>query len=371
MSESNLQQTQEKPSLIGLLPWIAILAGCVIVTFYQFNRPGIEAPTINPPPGIQVEGDKEVSQRDKLRQRAEFFDDHVAHVVAKTLKENRLAAGRCVEKIEDLFDGYSEGTEPFVDEIMSFSSRWKTLKNMGRDWWYEDDSNSRMVSEMFQKHYFTEEKLQVALEGLLEDFRDEIQANQRAMLSDISISASQSGIPEITIPSHEQFSADVSNKLKTMSGKAATNSVTDGVTTFIASEVGSIAASQVVIQVLARFGTAAVVTTSAAGGGSVMVGGAAAGGGGGAVGGPLGVAVGVTVGIVVGIVIDYFMTKSSKAKLTRQMNDVLKNFKKTILDGNDDHPGISESLGAACNSYHESVKSTLYDSFMSNFEVNN
>lgn len=343
-------------SSFPLWSWSIILLGCVGTIVYLFNRPSPAVPTIGAPPVPTVES----SQQQLQLQRERFFDFSVAPVIGATHRENKLAADRCIARIDDLFNGYSEGTKPFVDDIMSFGSRWQALKNMGSDWWYEDDANGRMVSELFQKHYFTNEKLQNSMATILNDFRDEIRANQRKLLSEISTSAKNSQIPNLTIPSYELFTRNVAASLEQMSGDAVRTSVTDGITTLIVSEVGSIAVSQLVVQIMARFGTAAV-TSAAAGGGSAMVGGAAAGGGGGAFGGPVGAAVGAGVGIAVGIVIDYFMTQSSKAALTTQMDGVLKDLKRTIISGNSEAEGLQSALNSACDAYNESVKSSLYE----------
>lgn len=354
---------KKKRSVAPLIVWSLVLVGSVGTIGHLFSRPISKRPTIDAPPVPVVEGTSNQEQARLRQARAEFFDASVAPVVQKTHQENKLAADRCITKIEDLFDGYSEGTKPFVDDIMSFGSRWQALNNLGRDWWYEDDSNGRMVSETFQNHYFTEEKLTTSLTELLNDFRDEILANQRKMLSEIIASASSSETPELIIPSYDTFSQDIKQKLKGMSADAATNSVSTGIVTMIVSEAGTIAVQQLVVQILARFGTAAA-TTAAAGSGSAMVGGTAAGGGGGAFGGPVGVAVGAATGLAVGIVIDYFMTKSSKAKLTTQMNEVLDDFKTTIITGNDRGVGLKSALNKACDDYNENVKSSFYQNIV-------
>ncbi|MDB4368879.1 hypothetical protein N9Z58_01965, partial [bacterium] len=221
----------------------------------------------------------------------------------------------------------------------------------------------------FQKHYFTERQLKNSLTEILNDFRDEIRANQRLMLSEIDTCAKNSSIPNLIIPKYDEFSKEITFKLRNMSARAATQSTLDGIITLLASEAGVVAVQQLGSQILTRLGTTAT-SAAAAGGSSAMASGAAAGGGGGAFGGPVGIAVGACAGIAVGIVIDHFMNKSSKVKLTNQMDSALVDFERTILWGPGGRGGLNSALNLACDKYNESVKSSLFETVINKTEGN-
>ncbi len=196
--------------------------------------------------------------------RARFYDVSVEPQIIATDLLNRQAADRCVDRITRLMDGYRAGVDPFVDDLTSISTRLGIVRRMPSDWWYRDQGVKTYVREKFETHLFSEAKLTADIASVLVDFRDEVDANQRRMLTDIKASLSAADLPNIELEAYEPLFQKVAADLQSMAIEKGTTSVQHGVASLFVSEVGSFAAVSVVASVVARF-TVAGATSAMAG----------------------------------------------------------------------------------------------------------
>lgn len=300
------------------------------------------------------------------RCRADFFESQVLSKLEATDEANRLAAKRCLQRIEQNFDGYRAGVGPFVDDITGIQSRFGILKRMPGGWWNGDERVNKYVTEKFEQHLFSEATLTDDLRSSLESFRNDVRANQRELLIRTRAAISQSDLPPIELDDYESFFEIVNQQIRALTGDEAKTSVTDGLVSLIVSEAGSTAVGMIAGRFVAGF-TASSATAIAASGGATAGGAAAGAAGGSMVPGP-GTIAGFAVGLVVGLGIDYWMTNQTAASLRSELLLYIDRIESDLLNGPASAPanidvrqGIASGIDTACELLRDGVHQRLFD----------
>ena len=341
--ESPVDRCETHPERIRAFPIAAIVLIAAIAGTFSLVMNGGPKP-IGAPPASEAEAVLTVtSPTDRETLRKEFFEREVLPAIAQTDQQNREAAERCIERLSRLIDQYRQGVDPFVNDLTSIKTRLGIVRRMPAAWWKEDRSVEAYVQTKFEQHLFSEQQLINDVGAALDGFRDEVDANQRRMLTQIRASLEISDLPEIRVEDDDAFLASVANQLQTYSSQQGTSSLQNGLTVLVLSEAGSYAAMSLASGLLARFGTTAATTAAAAGG--ATAGASAAGAGSGSLAGPVGTAVGLGVGLVIGLTIDWWMTEKFEEELSGNLHQYLDRLKQSILDGPGDESGSSS--GAA------------------------
>ncbi len=364
MSNSANQRRSPVPPLA-----VCALAGAIValLTFVVVSNRSL--PT---PPGMLPAPTRQPSTPPRDVVRAVFFDEQVEPLVVQTDALNRQAAKRCVERLRLLIAGYRTGVEPFVEDLTSISTRLGIVRRMPANWWKEDGRVEAYVQGKFESHIFSQQQLTQDVAGILNDFRDEVDANQKRMLVSVQASLDTADLPEVDIQNYEPFFVSVANQLQTYSAEQGTTSVYNGLTVLAVSEVGSFAAVSVVSGLLARFGSAAAAT--AAVGVGATAGTTAAGAGGGSLAGPVGTVVGLGAGLAVGLSIDWWMTEQFEEKMNQQMKGFLDSLEQTLLHGSPGsihnispvtlsttEDGIAEALPVVCDRLLVAYRERFYE----------
>ncbi|TWU60481.1 hypothetical protein Poly51_07570 [Rubripirellula tenax] len=325
------------------VPLVAAFVGSLLaagitafITFPSENLPDPPAvpasPTTSPPASIvETPAKAEGSQSLLIAKRGQFFDEQVEPQIAATDALNRAAADRCITRLSRLIDGYQSQVPPFVDDLTSWSTRFSIVSQLPGQWWNTDDRVSVYISDKFESHLFSEQGLTEDIGAILQDFRSEVDANQKRMLTSVHASLSTSDLPDINLDSYRPFFEKVAHDLQTYSAQQGASSVTSGVTAILVSEAGSYVAVTVVGSLFGRVAATGAVT-AAVGAGATATGGAA-GAGGGSVVGPAGTVVGLVVGLGVGMAIDWYMTDQFQVQLSSQMTSYLDSLRQSLLYG--------------------------------------
>ena len=309
----------------------ALVAVTVFLLSHELEKATVSArPPLPEVPTLPIpEVTPDPPRRDVLR--ASFFDTHVIPKIEETDQLNREAADRCVRRLRRVIDQYRGHVNPFVEDLTSISTRLGIVRRMPGGWWKEDDRVEAYVEEKFHRHLFSEERLMVDVASVLDQFRVEVDVNQKRMLASVQASLDTADLPEVSVEEYERFFASVARQLSEYSTQQGRSSVYNAVTVLVISEAGSYAAITIVSGLLARFG--AMAATSAVAAGGATAGASAAGAGGGSLAGPVGTAVGLGVGLVIGLGIDWWMTEQFEEELTIQMDAYLDSLETALLYG--------------------------------------
>ncbi|MFI4873832.1 MAG: hypothetical protein ACIALR_00735 [Blastopirellula sp. JB062] len=302
-----------------------------------------------------------VMQSDQIEIRQKIFYEQVLPSIEEADQVNREAAERCVARVVESFAGYRAGITHFAEDVTSLGTRFGVVARMPKDWLYQNGSVRLLIAGKLAKHVISAEALQHDIESSLSIFQQDLEANRGKMLSQI-----QSASGDLAIPELQQLDVDTLSKeiISQLQNASAENAARDA-TVFVVTEVGLVVTGSVIEQMFAAI---AVRLGSAAGG--ATVGGAAVGGGGGLAAGPIGSGVGIAGGIVVGLVIDYWLTESTKATLTQQLNGLLDQIETAVLDGvaveepeGELSPGLKSMLQNSCDqlqrAYQESLRQRM------------
>ncbi|TWU08293.1 hypothetical protein [Stieleria varia] len=306
--------------------------------------------------------------------RAGFFDEYVQPEIARADQLNRESAERCLKRIDTLIDQYHRGVDPFVRDLTSLSTRFGIVRRMPGGWWNQDDRVQTYVRDKFEQHLFSQETLLADVSAVLNEFKQEIDTNQRRMLVSIKAALSESDLPSVLTQEYPEFFDGVSKSLQGYAADQGTSSVHNMVGAFVLGEAGAFAARSLLGGLLARFAPSAAV--AAASGATAAAGSSAAGAGSGSLGGPVGAVVGFGVGLAVGLVIDWWMTERFEAELSSQMHGYLDDLNRALISGPDasmagsvktDTPsvGLAVALPQLCDGLADAYRERFFEQIVS------
>jgi hypothetical protein len=334
---------------------VLLLSACAIVWIAM--RPVVEAPSMPSAPAMPVEMIPQKSEAELRAARDVFFITDVEPSIQEADKLNREAAARCVARLTQSFTGYRAGVQPFCEEINTWGTRMSVIRRMPGDWWYEQNEVSVFIQQKFATHLFSDQKLRDDIDSAMAQFREDVNANQMSLIASIRAAVSSKDLPGLPEIDYNDFSKDLSSRLTAYSAQSAKESVVNGIVTEVVSGVGGIAAEQLLAQLVVRLSAMVGASTATAGG--ATAGGAAVGGGSGSIGGPVGVAAGIAVGLVIGGVIDWWMSSSFEAKMTEQLNDLIDELNREVIEGTANRPGLRVGLRGSCDVIRQAYQDSL------------
>ena len=355
-----------------LMPVMAILASILLLLFALWVA---RRPTTPPPTPIHQSTVPSVDQpRITEEEIKAFFDTEVRPALGAYDTRNKAAVDRAVERITHGVEEYRKGIKPFVEDITSWGTRFGVIRRLGNDlgekWWGDPTKATevhRYVSRKFEKHLFSDAKLNALVTVSLNQFRDDLSASQNKLHADIKAAWDKS------IHAHYELNIQkiiqkVNASVQTTASTMATDSVTVGVVSFIggcALEEATEALVKVVIARVAAYIATSAATTTATSGGATATTTTAGGGGGTAVGGPVGAIIGVAAGLVVGLIADWWMTNQLEKKLTDECNQMITDVKNQILMGTKQDPGLKhafiESIQLLMSGEENSIHTSLQE----------
>jgi len=344
----------------GSLLGIAVI---VLLLFIVTKDPSKSSGDVSLAPQV-AQVDRSVQER---KRRTEFFETRVLADLEATDELNLLAAARCVSRIEQNFQRYRDGVDGFVEELTGLQARFGILKRMPGGWWNKDDRVGTYVTEKFERHLFSEEKLTSDLRDALEGFREEVRANHLALLSRTQAAIDQSDLPPIKLDEYETFFAVVTKNINDLADDEARTSVTDGLVTLFISEAGSTAVGLIAGRLIVSLGASTAASVATAGG--ATAGGAAAGAAGGSIVPGAGTVIGFGLGLIAGFGIDYWMNEQTAAKLRTELLLYINSMESDLLlgpvvDASDDSKppqGVQVGVGAVCERLRDGVHQRLYE----------
>lgn len=336
------------PSLLrSILGPMAVLVLCGAGWLYAILH---ETPPPEPPPVIPAAPPTSTPSQN----RGEFFAGQIQPILQQHDAKNRDAAKRLVARVTSNFETYKSGIDPFTDELTSWGTRLTVLKNMPLDWWNgkEGRRNAELIRQKFEAHILSEQRLADDLTDAFGEFKNALEANRTRLLADVRAAVSSSQFSDLSLPDYAEFRQDVLQRVLTFAEGRTVDSVYYGMATFLASEVGTVAASHIASRLMvaaAAYGMNAGII------GGATAAGAAAGGGSGSTLGPVGTAVGVVIGIGVGIVIDWILTEHFRERLAADLTTYLDQVRDGMLTGiaeteagEETIPGIEDCVDDYC-----------------------
>lgn len=344
---------RSKFTLTILLGSITLIASLGIIA-YVVMAPGPEPPPPpEPPQPITTVVEPEIPSFDAEA----FFDSDVKPIIAKTDKAHREAVQRCLSRLEDSFAKYRRGIPHFVDDLSSYRTRFGIMSLMPSDWWNESDDIGVYIGEKFEKHMFSEKRLERDIDNALQAFKKDIEANRNEMLIQIRATVEASDLPHIPKLDSAGYAKDLKQRLKEFAAESGKDSVKNMLIVEIASGVLGVATKTLITSISIRL--AASVTGAAAGAGGATAGGTAAGGTGGSVAGPPGAFAGAAVGFLLGIIIDWYMTDQFQKKLSHQLDKMITDASQTVVSGTKSTAGLREMLTHTCDQFKQAYRDLL------------
>jgi len=306
---------------------------------------------------------QEVSQRSEADMRQELFDDQIVPAIREADWANRAAAERCLTRIQESFQRYRQGVEPFAEDVTGLGSKWGVLRRMPGDWMTGSNSAEAFISGKLEQYVFSAQEIQQDVDASLALLREDTEANRNVMLRKVKTATAGLSLPAIQNLHVQMFSHQVIEKVREFSTETAVNSVTDLVVIEVASGAGGYAAEQVFMATLVRIGTTA---------GGATVGSAAAGSGLGSTVGPLGTGVGVVAGLIAGLIIDQVLGEYARSNVSKQLLELIDQIEVAAINGVPKHtnsaidayPGLKHLLQNTCDELNRANLEILKQSIL-------
>jgi len=302
-----------------------------------------------------------------------FFENEVHPQLAQYSKRNQEAVNRAVERISIEINEYGEGIPAFVEDVTSLGTKFGVFGRWWKDrWkkgWGNDPVNATHLQEYmsgkFEEHLFSDQDLKLLIQETLEQFRDDLKANQNRLHADVTSAWKLQPYAQGDLHL-EQVVAEVDQNIKSLSHKMGTDSLTNGVLAFVGDFVlGGTAggvANAIIVYVSANLVSSTAFTSAVSGGVIMKL--SVAGGAGGSTLGPVGTVVGAAAGIIVGGIADWWMTKNLEEELTNECNSLLSQVKAQLLMGTKDAPGLQQAFLESISILEEAEESALRKSIM-------
>lgn len=354
MIKAWLNEARRICSCVGQFPtpWLgAVLGICVLLLFLTMQ-------SARTPSGISNSIKTSASIFDAKADRRElFYRESISPLISEYEQSNIDAAQRAIDRIHAMLDGYRENIPLFVEDITGWGTRFGVITRMPGDYWYEDDRVTKYVTSKFEKRLFTEETFRNDIERILEQFRDDLEANRNHLLAGVTeeLNEAEGHVYQEIDPDY--FVHIAHERMASSIAVYGTDSLMNGVISMVLGETAGVIAvqlaSRVVIGVVSHLATATAVSggTTAAGAGT----GSAAG----TFGGPVGIGVGLVVGTLIGAGVDIYMTSEYRAKLNTDMNYYISEIEKSLYIGTGTEVCLADQLRFAVIDINSTYRSVL------------
>jgi hypothetical protein len=352
------------PYVIGVIAMVGIVgyvANRIFPTAYNVMMPTArKTPTTMPLPDADVTA---------------FYRKEISPLLDAAVKRNREAADRAIALLHERFNAHRAGVRPFADDVSGWVTRFGVVGRFATDQWDQHvrgnakaNAVGDYIEEKFRGHVLSEASLQADLEEVLKQYREDLTASRNQLFAEIRLPLQGSQSP-ITLDDKtwNTFCLDVDRRAKVLNATTPRDGVVTGLASVAGGWIGAEASEVVVMQILARVGTAVAVESAEAAtvaSGSAMIGGTATGGGVGSLGGPAGTVIGVGVGLVIGTAIDWWMTDRMEAKVTDQCFTFLDTVERQIVDGGAQSPGLRASFEDAIRLQDQNQRQAIIEALV-------
>ncbi len=109
--------------------------------------------------------------------RREFFEKVVLPNLQELERRNDEAAVRCIDRIRAAFRRYRRGVPQFVDDVMSWRTRFGVLCRLPRELILKDNCVQKYIQPKFERYVFSQRKLRKDLDDALRGYREDVRAN--------------------------------------------------------------------------------------------------------------------------------------------------------------------------------------------------
>lgn len=296
-------------------------------------------------------------------EREALFSEELVPILDASKRRNHQAAERAVRGVHDVFRNYRAGIAPFVEDISSLGTRAKIAWRMPKDWLSDSNGVQQIVLEKYERHIFSEAKLNRDIAAIFAAYREDLLAGDNQMRGQVRIAIAAAALPHLPVSDFERYHREFDAALTTFSTQRARESVYQGLAILVTSEVASVTAYKIAQQVSANTGTRVAALAMSRGG--AAAGGAAAGSAlGSVIPGP-GTIIGLGVGLVAGICVDWWMNDRFQDKLTSEMSTYVNRLETQMLNGTLNEPGIREALMRFADEWsamqHRAVRQTILE----------
>ena len=286
------------------------------------------------------------------REQIPFIETEINPALDTYDTRNQVAVDSAVDRISRGIDEYRNGIKPFVEDITSWGTRFGVIRrqtsDLGEKWWGNPENATEVttyVQSKVERHLFSDQKLNALVASSLDQFRDDLAANQNRLHADINAAWRKDRHKPHDL-NLKRLTQQVNDNMVAISKNMSTDSVTVGVFSFVgglALEESTTAIVQIIAARTAAYMALFAAESAASAGGSTGAGTAGGAAAGSAIG-PWGTVIGIAAGIAVGIIADWWMTGKLEKKLTKECDEMISGVKSQIIDGTKDAPGLRQAF---------------------------
>lgn len=278
-------------------------------------------------------------------QKEVFFRHTIPNAEMKFRQDNQRAIERLEERIEVRFQQWESKIPEFVKDVTDLGSKTKiagkSLSDFVNRTRGKDDNAKEVqiyVQTIFEKHLFSSDELNQAVEEIAQQFVDDISSNRKVFYFELQKDWEEYRFDSRSFPSDElskrtdlRMNQFVQDHVYKMMGESLGG--------LVGSELVSVATTYLVKQIVMQAGVRLAAGASGAAA-SGAASGAAAGGAAGAVCGPGCVAIGVGTGFVAGLIIDWVVTEITRENMSDGLMLMLDEIQVSLVEGSELEMGL-------------------------------
>lgn len=277
-------------------------------------------------------------------------------------KRDRESLDRLMSQIEYYFGGLKEGVPGFADEIYGIGSKIKIAGRLIGDkfaHWIKGDRDRREVEnyvmEVWERHLFSPEEVNSELERLVADFINSLEVNRNLMAVDIAAELKQ--VSELRAAGIAIDGEKIRRTIEDRIRQSSAEQVRLGVGGELVSLAGGELAAYGVIKLINS-----MITSSAA---SVAAKAGTAGAGSSGAGASVAAVSGwwtLGIGLVLAVAIDFGVSRYSRRRMVRNLNEEIDRLQSIVLDGYGASPGLRVMMLRSLKAYREHKHSVVHSS---------
>lgn len=239
---------------VSLVTIVAIggLAAFVLTNSHEAHQGKRTAPLV-PTVDVAAESPRAAKLAAARKAEREAAEARIEQRLAEADREGIAAAEQCLTGLRDLFRQARQGSRPFAEDALAFSSKWRLVADYLP--FTPGNLHAEYLKEAFEQHLFSSHQLAQRLEAAITEFQRTQQDIENRALIDIGADLESLKLQTVPPPSQQQLQQRIHDVLEQSVRNVRDDLVADVVLAVVSGEL----APQLVRTIAIRLGISSTV----------------------------------------------------------------------------------------------------------------
>jgi hypothetical protein len=198
---------------VSLVTIVAIggLAAFVLTNSHEAHQGKRTAPLV-PTVDVAAESPRAAKLAAARKAEREAAEARIEQRLAEAEREGIAAAEQCLTRLRDLFRQARQGSRPFAEDALAFSSKWRLVADYLP--FTPGNLHAEYLREAFEQHLFSSHQLGQRLEAAITEFQRTQQDIENRALIDIGADLESLKLQTVPPPSQQQLQQRIHDVLE-------------------------------------------------------------------------------------------------------------------------------------------------------------